>query len=614
MKLQNVIIALAVVIILGIGVFIQVLIKQEEKQDLQGMASKGKYLVSLVATHSIKDFKGDRRDFFLKTLAEYTSSEGLIYCFISDQEGNLLVSLAPEGQLARIPEEIATRSLNTIGLTEQTYMDSQLGLVIYEFSKPIYEDGQRTATVRLGFRLPQISLFSLERISLVGMIVLLIFAGALFVYYVITLAMRPIIGRYHDQDRPSFSSSAINEELAKKSGITRVIGELDHLTAQFRDKIDKIDTENVMLASKVGVLSFEKNQLINVLNNVTFGIIVTDIHDNISHINDYSLNLLNLKRDQVLDRPVSEALNNREVESFLLQRDTAEHGRAASYLETSFPELAPGETFKVSLSYLKDTEGAPIGRMISISNISGEILAEKTKHEFIAHVAHELKTPLATIRSYNEMLMEDEIQDEEMKKEFYNTINDETQRLARLINNLLDFSKIEMGSLTLEKGLVLTDWLYNDCLAAIEAPALEQNITIEREVPDNFPSLVGDKELIKVAIINILNNAVKYTPKNGTIRFSLIDQDNQVIFEVTDTGYGIAEEDLPHIFEQFYRSGDQNVSEQSGSGLGLAITREIINLHGGEIEVRSTLGQGSHFTIRIPKEEYHLGKQESINH
>jgi signal transduction histidine kinase len=133
-------------------------------------------------------------------------------------------------------------------------------------------------------------------------------------------------------------------------------------------------------------------------------------------------------------------------------------------------------------------------------------------------------------------------------------------------------------------------------------------VTIETHVPDILPSFMADKELLKTAIINILGNAVKYTPEQGKITFSMEERDSAVVFDVEDTGYGMSEEDLSHVFEKFYRSGNPQVAGIAGTGLGLAIAHEIIYLHDGEIEVQSRLGEGSRFTIRIPKEEYSLGK------
>lgn len=134
-------------------------------------------------------------------------------------------------------------------------------------------------------------------------------------------------------------------------------------------------------------------------------------------------------------------------------------------------------------------------------------------------------------------------------------------------------------------------------------------MVITKIMPDQFPSLVGDKELLKTAIINILGNAVKYSAEESEITFSLMEQSNLVIFDIIDNGYGISEEDLPHIFDRFFRSTETHIVEQTGSGLGLAMTSEIIHLHGGEIKVQSEPGKGTQFTISIPREEYYLGEQ-----
>jgi len=163
--------------------------------------------------------------------------------------------------------------------------------------------------------------------------------------------------------------------------------------------------------------------------------------------------------------------------------------------------------------------------------------------------------------------------------------------------------------MSLTKGLVKTDWFVEDCISTIEGSAQDKNISIVKALPDIFPSMMADKELLKVALNNILGNAVKYTPEGGTITFGISEQDNMVVFDITDTGYGIDEEDVPHVFEKFYRSDDSQITTQSGSGLGLATAYEIAQLHDGVATVSSELGKGSQFTIRIPKEEYNLGKQ-----
>ena len=607
MKTSRIGIAVFVLFVIGISIFTRILIQQEKRYKIEDTLNKGTYLVSIISLYPIRDLERDKRNFFLRTLTEYTSYEGLVYFFIHDHTGHRVVSLAPSDLASKIPNDIQVKSLYTMGLTKQTFKVSGSGHTIYEFAKPIFENGQRAGTVRLGLKLPPISLFSLERISHLAMITFFIFAAMTLGYYGITLALKPLKNLNQNLRSTSLGSAVITNSV-ESGRIGPIIESLEQSLTQIKERLNQIETDNMELTSKLGVITFEKNQIINILDSINFGIIITDIQGNVNHINYYMLNLLNRTLADVVDRPLAEILSHDEITSFISLQGTMEQSKTVSHIETTFPELAPGETFQVSSSDLSDGEGAVIGKVIFAKNITMEKSAEKAKHEFITHVAHELRTPLTTIKSYNEMLMGGEINDGETQKEFYNTISEETDRLSRLIENLLNISKMEMGSLSLSTGLVKTDWLVQDCIAAIEAPAQKKHITTEKNLPDKFPSLVGDKELLKVAIINILGNAVKYTPENGTITFSLNEQNNTIIFDVIDTGYGISQEDLPHVFDKFYRSADPNVAKQTGTGLGMAITLEIIHLHGGKIEVQSELGKGTRFTITIPKEQYYLGE------
>jgi two-component system phosphate regulon sensor histidine kinase PhoR len=163
-----------------------------------------------------------------------------------------------------------------------------------------------------------------------------------------------------------------------------------------------------------------------------------------------------------------------------------------------------------------------------------------------------------------------------------------------------------MGSLTLNKDIIKSESLFNDCLVAVEGSAKKKGISIERHEPDSFPSFMGDKDLLKGAIINILGNAVKYTPEKGRLDFGLRQQDGMLVFDISDTGYGMSQEDIDHIFEKFYRSSDPEVADKQGSGLGLSIASEIIGLHKGKIDVQSELGKGTYFIISIPLEEYYI--------
>ncbi|MCK4389756.1 MAG: hypothetical protein KAV83_05925 [Desulfobacterales bacterium] len=609
MKAQRIVIVLIVLFLIGITIVSHTLMRYEKKHATQDLLNKGTYLVNLIALHPVSDFEGHERDFLVKTLYENISSEGLVYCLILDRTGHPLIALDPYNLVSRIPRDIHLKSRYATGLTKQTVEVTGSDETIYEFAKPVFKSGQRTGTVRLGFRPAALRFFSLERIGLLATIAFFIFAMVPFIYCGIRLALRPLKNIDEKIKNIGGGTAPCPATASKEPDIDDVIQSLDQSLSLLREKYKKLEVANMQFEAKIGLIGYEKKQINNIMDSVHYGIIITDSHDNVNHVNRYMLNLLNNTRRQVMARPLSKVLDHEEILSFISQQEVVGQNAIPNHIETTFPELAPGENFQVSSSYLTDGEKTIIGKVISIKNITNEKSAERAKHEFISQVAHELRAPLTTIKSYNEMLMGGEIDDIETQKEFYNTITEETDRLARLIENLLNISKIEMGSLSLNRGLLKTDWLVDDCIAAIKAPAQKKHIIIERNMPDKFPSLVGDKELLKVALINILGNAVKYTPENGTITFALTEQDNTIIFDVIDTGYSISKEDLPHVFEKFYRSADANVNKQTGSGLGLPIAFEIIGLHGGKIEVQSKPGKGARFTIRIPKGEYYLGKQ-----
>ena len=602
-------IVLFVFFLIGITIFTHSLIGQEENINKEEILNKGNRLVSLIGLLPIRDFDSNKHNFFLRTLSEYTSYEGLVYCFIHDNTGHILVSLAPSDIELTIPDDIGMRSLSSMGSTKQTFSANGSKNTIYEFSKPVYEKGKRTGTIRIGLKLPAVTIFTPKRISLWGIISFITFAAITFVYYGLTLALKPLEKlKQNIKGTWSTDSPETIKNLVKDAGISTFIEDFQHSLIQFKEKLDKIETNNRELASKLGVITFEKNQTIKILDSMNFGIIITDIQNNVNHCNDYMLNLLNKKRADVMDHPLGEILEHDEITSFISQQETQEQTSMVNHIETTFPELAPGEKYKISLSYIADGEGAPIGKMILFNNITGEKSTAKAMQEFIAHLSHELLTPLTTIKSYSEMLMDGEVDDSEAQKEFYNTINGETDRLTHLIKNILNISKIEVGSLIINKELVKTDLFYEDCITAVEGAAQKKNIVIERDLPDNFPALVGDKELLKGAIINILGNAVKYSPEESHITFSISEKDKMVIFDITDTGHGISEEDCSHIFDKFYRSSNPKIAEQQGTGLGLSIASEIVKLHHGKIEVTSELLKGTHFTVRIPKGEHYIGK------
>jgi two-component system phosphate regulon sensor histidine kinase PhoR len=200
-----------------------------------------------------------------------------------------------------------------------------------------------------------------------------------------------------------------------------------------------------------------------------------------------------------------------------------------------------------------------------------------------------------------EMLIDGEAADGEAKREFYNVIYEETDRLNRLIDNLLNISRMELGTVVVNRTPTRLKKLIEDSLSAVESQIAKKGIQLNIDLPDRLPAVEVDKDMMNVVLVNILGNAVKYTPANGRISVSSTSTVEEILVHVSDTGIGIADEDLPRIFDKFFRCGGKPNADVPGSGLGLCIARQIMRLHGGDVRVSSRLGEGAQFTLAIPR-------------
>ncbi len=418
MKFAKIAIGFIVFIICGLAIFSLYTLREEAAKDTKELVSTGNQLVSLIALYPIDQFKDSKGHFFLRTLTEYDTDKHVVYLFIHDKNGAFIASLAPSHMISLIPERVKVISGNTVRLIHQTYKLRGSGEKIFEFAKPIFEGPERAGAVRLGLRLQKTQYVSIERLSLLALVAFFIISAMLLSYYGVMLALKPL--RNISQDIQNvFGDHASDDKISSKTTpIAPMVQNLESSLAQIGDRLSLIEEDNINLASKLGVATFEKNQIIKILDSINFGIVITDLQDNISYINEYMLKLIQKNPADALDRPLDEVLVHEEIASFLARDDALEQTGSAVHIDTTFSELAPGELYRVTALYLLDDENSPIGRMISLNNISAEKMAEDAQQNFIAHVAHELMTPLTNIRSYSEMLMDGEIDDLDMQKEF----------------------------------------------------------------------------------------------------------------------------------------------------------------------------------------------------
>ncbi|MCG3125193.1 MAG: Adaptive-response sensory-kinase SasA [Phycisphaerae bacterium] len=245
--------------------------------------------------------------------------------------------------------------------------------------------------------------------------------------------------------------------------------------------------------------------------------------------------------------------------------------------------------------------------VLMVQDVSQLIDAERSRDSFIAHITHELRTPLTNIRAYAETLNEDLFDDEKTRRECYNVIMSETQRLTRLVEGVLSVSAIEAGASKFERAPVKLDHSLRQAVQDVQANADARSIDLALRLPSKVPLVMGDRHRLHQVWINLLGNAIKYTPAKGSVSVTLQSDERVVRVCVCDTGIGIAPEHHRNIFEKFYRVEDPTVEGIEGTGLGLAITKDIVRMHGGTIGVESEMGRGSTFFVELPRARESVG-------
>jgi len=585
-----------VIIVLIMSLFV-LFTKQNRQKDL---ISDGVTLTSMVASYSMNELKKDNANKLLEIVNYTGSKSGLVYSIIMDTNQKII---ARTGSNYVDNTLIAKRAASSNNHLKQIYKNSLTNHTIYEFFRPIYKNGKKEGTVRLGFS-PDINpLFSDNDIRGILVIATLFFSLVPIFYYLVRRSFSSLGSLNNELSNLIEKNEFRKIEVNPKDGVGKLVERFNLVVSSLKDKCKQMSLsyEDSEVANKV--LSYEKDRIESVIDNMADGIMVTDSVGSITLVNRTMINMMKFSKQEVLGKTVNACFDNKEILSFIEKNQFYGSVFSQKNLEIVLKQSGGENIVRISYQPLISHEESVMGNIIVAKDITVQKAAQRNQSDFIAHVSHELRTPLNTIKSYVEMLMDDEVNNRETKIDFFNTINDEADRLARLINNLLNISKIEMGSLMINKDLIKTRDFLEDIFKSVESQAISKNIKIELLLPDKLSSLVMDKDQIRIAILNVLSNAIKYTPEDGSITFRAEEDESFIQIDITDTGYGISEEEIPHIFDKFFRSSDEKVKAHTGNGLGLALCRDIIKLHDGKIDVMSNIGQGTQFTLTLPTED-----------
>lgn len=330
-------------------------------------------------------------------------------------------------------------------------------------------------------------------------------------------------------------------------------------------------------------------------------VIVVDESDRLLMANEVATGLFNFDFRTARHKPIGELIDASKSEFADLMRQSRQSRVEAKRCQLEFTEEAGPKTFDCIVSCVHDHNQDVCGLVAVLHDITREREISRMKNDFVSHVSHELKTPLASITAYAEMLVDGEADDDETRKQFYSVIQNQATRLNRLIEDILNISRIESGLIKIEKKPVSLTILIEEQLQMIRNYAEEKNIEVIAQSPIVYDQVYADKDMISQVIVNLLSNAVKYTPGGGMVKIETVVDDIARVAQVTvtDTGVGIPRDEIEHVFDKFYRVG-ANKGQAKGTGLGLNLVKQIVEkVHGGRVFVVSEPGVGSTFGFEL---------------
>lgn len=482
-------------------------------------------------------------------------------------------------------DELVHKSISAEDDFDNIALDSKTRERIWILVTPIISQGEVIGTLYIESNIENVfgQMNEINQILAVGTAVALVITVILGILIAQTIT-RPISEMRKQAQAMSKGNFSRKVRVYGNDEIGQLAHAFNHLTNRLQEAQSTTEAERRKLAS--------------VLTNMTDGVIATDRKGRVILINDPALRLLRIPREMVLNRPIISVLGIDSLHSF----EDLIHSKESMNLDFSTQERP--FILRANFSVIQKETGFVNGLIAVLHDNTEQEKIDMERREFVANVSHELRTPLTTMSSYLEALADGAWKDEDIAPSFLKVTQTETQRMIRLVNDLLQLSKMDSRDYDLNREVVNFNQFFNRIIDRFEL-SKSQKVTFLRMLPETPYYVDIDTDKLTQVIDNIISNALKYSPDGGNIRFGITVKGDLLQVMISDDGMGIPSENVNRIFDRFYRVDRARARSMGGTGLGLAIAREMIEAHGGKIWAESEEGQGTtiFFTLEILLDE-----------
>ena len=469
------------------------------------------------------------------------------------------------------------RDALSTGSGESTRYSTTLGQKMMYVAVPISHQGEVLGIARVSLPLTAVeSLVHRVTVSIIAATAIAALLGILAAWVIARITTRPI------RKLTIASRKIASGELEQKITIEArdEVGELAHAFNEMSSKLKEM----------VETISGDRARLATILDNMADGVIMTDIEGNISMANNAAGKLFGIKNTDMANRHLIEVVRDHEIDEVLklclktaeTQSAQYESGTSKRYLRVIAIPIAHDELSDGLLLFQDLTE---------LRNL------QTTRRELIGNISHEFRTPLAGIKAMVETLRDGAVDDKKVARDFLTRMDDEVERLTQIVAELTEFSRIETGKAELSLEPVNLNLLIEEVIIQLSHQVERQQLSVDKKLAADLRSVQADKERVRQVVVNLIHNAIKFTSPGGKITVATQTHGGSVTVDISDTGIGIAKNDLPHVFERFYKV--DRARSGGGTGMGLAIAKHVVEAHGGKIRVQSEEGKGSTFSFSL---------------